>query len=70
MTGFSEHVRDENYMHVILLTEREPGTLDVTVDAGDHEATLRLDADGIRKLRLALTRFERSIKRTGTGGDR
>lgn len=45
----------------ITLRPTEEG-LEVTCDVGDQETTVVLDAYGVRKLRLALQRYERGMK--------
>lgn len=35
--------------------------LEITADVGDQETTVALDPDGVRKLRLALARYERRL---------
>jgi len=57
----SERIWDPDYRAAIHLTETERG-LELTQDVGDNETTVALDLDGVKKLRLALTRYERKAK--------
>jgi hypothetical protein len=41
-------------------TDELPARLEITADVGDRDVTVALDADGVRKLRLALARYERT----------
>lgn len=55
---FNERVFGANYGTEVLLQETSEG-LEITTDVGDQETTVLLDADGVRKLRLLLARYER-----------
>lgn len=44
------------------LDEHQNG-LEVMADQGDQEATVVLDIEGVKRLRLALQRYERQYKR-------
>lgn len=60
--SFTERIWATNYTTVIHLQETEEG-LELTADVGDEETTVVLDSDGVRNLRLALTRYERKKRR-------
>lgn len=57
-------VYSASYGPFLLLHETDEG-LEVTADIGDQEATVVLDLDGIRKLRLELQRRERNVMARG-----
>lgn len=59
MSEIIARVWGDNYVDSIYLMETEKG-LEVFCDEGTKEATVVLDERGIRNLRLALERYERS----------
>jgi hypothetical protein len=55
---FAEQIWAANHMTLVHLQQTEEG-LELTTDVGDEATTVVLDDDAVRRLRLALTRYER-----------
>jgi hypothetical protein len=64
-TKVTERVYDADFHHVMFVDERD-GTLVILTDEGDTVdspcASITLDLHAVKKLRLALARFERNQK--------
>jgi hypothetical protein len=62
--GFQDRIPATNYTTNVHLRGTEEG-LELTADVGDVETTVVLDEHDVRKLRLALARYERSHQELG-----
>jgi hypothetical protein len=60
MTAFEVRVWDPDYQRQVFLDNNEPDRLRLTVSTEADAIAIELDDAGVKKLRLALSRYERS----------